>query len=219
MSSLLPAPAELAVFLTAATALGLTPGPDMLLVVNRALSLGFRQGMVTMAGILAGCSLHTLAAAFGLSVVLIKLSYDYDAVRFAGVAYLAFLGWQMIRQGRGIELAGGAASSIRRRRLFTQALLTNLLNPKVALFVLAFLPQFVPPDAEQPALRIVILGALFFGIGLAIMTVAAALAGRIRHWALAHPRALRGQSVLTGLLLLVFATGLAVSGRPADSGE
>jgi len=217
MSALLPAPAELAVFLTAATALGLTPGPDMLLVINRALSLGFRQGMVAMAGILLGCGLHTLAAALGLSVVLVKLPYAYDAVRFAGVAYLAYLGIQMIRLGRGLELTGGTVPAVRRRRLFTQALLTNLLNPKVALFILAFLPQFVPAEAEHPALRIVILGALFFGIGLAIMTLAAALAGRIRRWALAHPRALRGQSIVTGLLLLVFAAGLAVSGRPAGS--
>jgi len=217
MTSFLPAPAELAVFLTAATALGLTPGPDMLLVLNRALGLGFRQGMVTMAGILAGCSLHTLAAAFGLSLLLFKLPYAYDVVRFAGVAYLAFLGWQMIRQGRGLELGRVGAPAVRRRTLFTQALLTNLLNPKVALFILAFLPQFVPAEADNPAIRIVVLGALFFGIGLAIMTLAAALAGRIRRWMLAHPRALRGQSIVTGLLLLVFAAALAVSGRPAGA--
>lgn len=218
MTVLLPEPAELAVFLTASLALGLTPGPDMLLVINRALALGFRQGMITMAGILTGCTVHTLAAAFGLSLLLFKLPYAYDVVRFAGVAYLAWLGWQMIRQGRGLTLAGGPVPTVRRRTLFSQALLTNLLNPKVALFILAFLPQFVPPGANNPALRIAILGALFFGIGLAIMTLVAALAGRIRRWALAHPRALRGHSVLTGLLLLVFAVGLAVSGRPADSG-
>lgn len=216
MTGLVPGPAELSVFLTASLLLGLTPGPDMLLVVNRALGAGFKAGMVTMAGIVTGCAVHTLAAAFGLSLLLMELPFAYDLIRFGGAAYLAFLGLQILRHGGGLDLqapvpAGGRA------RLFRQALLTNLLNPKVALFILAFLPQFVPAGAQHTALRILILGALFFGIGIAIMTAMAALADRIRRWARDNPKLLRGQSAATGVLLLLFAAGLAFGGRPAQA--
>lgn len=208
----LPPPAELTVFLSAALLLGLTPGPDMLLVINRSLGHGFRRGLIAMAGILTGCAVHTLAAAFGISLLIMQLPHAYDILRFAGAGYLVFLGIQMIRAGGSVTLGGAGVAPPHAGTLFRQALLTNLLNPKVALFILAFLPQFVPAAAPDAARRIVILGGLFFGIGLAVMAVMAVLADRIRRLVLARPGLLRGQLVLTGLMMLVFAAGLVLSG-------
>jgi len=210
----LPPPADLTVFLSAALLLGLTPGPDMLLVVNRSLGHGFRRALITMAGILTGCAAHTLAAAFGITLLIMQVPHAYDVLRYAGAGYLVFLGVQMIRSGGGVSLTGAGRMAPGAATLFHQALLTNLLNPKVALFILAFLPQFVPAGAPDAALRIIILGGLFFGIGLAVMGIMAALADRIRHILLNRPGLLRGQSVLTGLLMLVFAAGLVFSGPP-----
>ncbi len=193
--------------------MGLTPGPDMLLVLNRSIGIGFGAGMITMAGIITGAFAHTMAAALGLSVLLIRYPVSYEIMRYGGALYLAYIGWQILRHGNGLDLdPSGNTQQNSWRRLYRQALLTNLLNPKVALFILAFLPQFVPPSASNPASRIMVLGILFFVIGIVIMTTLAAMAGRLRRWLATHPMALRGQATVTGLLMLIFAFGLVWSG-------
>lgn len=218
MNAFFPDPAQLSLFITASLLMGLTPGPDMLLVLNRSIGIGFRAGMTTMAGIVTGAFFHTLAAALGLSLLLVRYPVAYDIIRYGGALYLAFIGWQILRHGRGDGLLQAAASHRQKHRhLFRQALLTNLLNPKVALFILAFLPQFIPQGATNPTIRIMILGTIFFGTGIIIMTGLAAMGGHLRRWLSTRPALLRGQAIVTGLLMLAFALGLILSGSPAGA--
>ncbi|GEQ98986.1 threonine transporter RhtB [Iodidimonas gelatinilytica] len=215
MTDLLPDSAQLSVFLSATLVLGLTPGPDMILVINRSLGLGFKAGMITLFGIMVGGMMHMTAAAFGLSLVLINLPHAYDILRFLGAAYLLWMAIGIARHGNGLDLNHADQATPRpTSRLLRQAFLTNILNPKVILFLLAFLPQFVPAQADNPTQRILVLGAFFFGIGFVIMALLAALADRVRHWVMAHPTVLRGQSYVTSVLLFGFAAALAFSNRP-----
>lgn len=146
-------------FLTAALSLNVTPGPDMLYVMSRSLSQGRRAGIASALGIAAGCGVHTLAVAFGLAALLQAVPIVYDVIRIAGAAYLIVLGIRIVtRRSSGYDLISGIP--LTGRQLFRQGFLTNLLNPKVAIFFLAFLPQFV--NTSQPvAIQILLLGALF----------------------------------------------------------
>src|SRR5262245_35646575 len=134
-------PANLIVFMTATLALNLTPGPDMLYVIARSVGQGQKAGVVSALGIGAGCLAHTFAAALGLSALLMSSAVAYDVVKYAGAVYLIYLGVRALmsksRFERQSELKPARLSDI-----FYQGVVTNVLNPKVALFFLAFLPQF-----------------------------------------------------------------------------
>src|SRR6476620_10278614 len=135
----------LALFAIACLALTATPGPDMLLIASRSISQGRVSGFATLAGIQVGTYCHALAAAFGLSQLFLLVPMAYDAVRYAGAAYLLYLAWKTVRSdGRLIAPTGGLRTHPV-GAMFRQGLWTNLLNPKMALFVLALFPQFVRP--------------------------------------------------------------------------
>jgi threonine/homoserine/homoserine lactone efflux protein len=173
MPDLLPPWTLLAPFLAAALALNLTPGADMTYVLARSLGQGREAGLVSAVGIAAGSAIHTLAAAVGLSAVLMHSEAAFTAVKLGGAAYLLWLAYKAVRDG-------GAAAAMNERppaplgRIFLDATLTNVLNPKVALFVLAFLPQFVAPQQGHVALQILILGTIF-NLGGTAVNVAVAL--------------------------------------------
>ena len=143
----MPNISTLALFAAACLALAATPGPDMLLIASRSVSQGRTSGFATLAGIQIGTYCHALAAAFGLSRLFLAVPFAYDAVRYAGAAYLLYLAYKAFRaQGTTLTPTAG----LRRfpiGQVFRQGLATNLLNPKVALFVLALFPQFVWPSA------------------------------------------------------------------------
>lgn len=215
MADILPEPAQLWIFLTASLALGLTPGPDMILVIARSLGLGFRAGVISMLGISLGGVVHIVACAFGISLILIEVPALYDAIRWLGAAYLAWMAVTLIRDARAVEMGSdvdGDASPASDKALFVRALMTNLMNPKVALFMVAFLPQFVPADAANPATRIIVLGAIFIAMGVAIMTLAGACFARLKPWLARRPLVFRLQSGLTGALMMGFAVALALDG-------
>ena len=173
MPDLLPPWTLLAPFLAAAIALNLTPGADMTYVLARSLGQGREAGLVSALGIAAGSAIHTILAAVGLSAVLMHSEAAFTAVKLGGAAYLLWLAFKAIREG-------GAAAAMRERppaplgRIFLEATLTNVLNPKVALFILAFLPQFVAPAQGHVAIQILILGTIF-NIGGTAVNVAVAL--------------------------------------------
>ena len=135
----------LTLFALACLALAATPGPDMLLIASRSASHGTAAGFASLAGIQAGTYCHALAAAFGLAQLFVAVPLAYDAVRYAGAAYLLLLAWQTLRASAPAERQTTEIAPL--PALFRQGLLTNLLNPKMALFVLALFPQFVRPDA------------------------------------------------------------------------
>lgn len=194
----------LALFAAAALALCATPGPDMLLIASRSVSQGRASGFATLAGIQVGTYCHAIAAALGLSQLFLVVPLAYDVVRYAGAAYLLYLAWQALRSSGVIQAPAAGARRYPIGVVFRQGLLTNLLNPKMALFVLALFPQFVDPAAGSVALQILLLATVLNLIGIVvngavIMTVSrlgTAFSGRTR-WRRA-PQLLLG-TVFAGL--------------------
>jgi threonine/homoserine/homoserine lactone efflux protein len=154
-------------FLVAAVMLNIAPGPDTIYVVTRSVAQGRRAGMFSSFGVCSGALIHTLAAAFGLSAILATSAYAFQAVKYAGAAYLVFLGIKSILEKHGplhIDSCGGAALS--NWHLFRQGVMIDVLNPKVALFFLAFLPQFIDPSSGSKVSQFLILGIIVILIGL-----------------------------------------------------
>src|SRR5260370_41861712 len=167
----MPALSILALFAIACLALTAAPGPDMLLIASRSVSQGRASGFATLAGIQAGTYCHALAAAFGLSQLFLAVPLAYDVVRYAGAAYLLYLAWKTFRS-TGTVLSptkGLPRHSI--ATVFRQGLLTNLLNPKMALFVLALFPQFVRPADGAVALQIMVLATVLNLLGLGVKRI------------------------------------------------
>ncbi len=158
---------NLALFVFSCILLNLTPGQDTLFIVGRSAAQGSRAGLISAFGIMTGVLVHTLLAAFGLSAVLAASSLAFGIVKFAGAGYLIWLGVGFLRSGNlsNAPVAPPANRSVPSWTLYRQGILTNLLNPKVSLFFLSFLPQFVNPGAERIVLSFVFLGLIFFTTG------------------------------------------------------
>jgi threonine/homoserine/homoserine lactone efflux protein len=218
LGPLLPGPAAALVFAGAVAVLNATPGVDFVLTVSRTLAGGARAGVAAALGISAGCVVHALAAAFGLAALLALRPQAFVLLQWAGAAWLAWLGLALLRQAwRGVGAADTAAvrgaAGLSWGAEFRTGLLTNLLNPKVALFFLAFLPPFVPAGSPDRTLSFLLLGAWFVLQGTAFLLGLVALAARMARWQ-ASPAARRGLAALGGGLFLALALRL-VSGRPA----
>ncbi|MFN9746750.1 MAG: LysE family translocator [Betaproteobacteria bacterium] len=214
---LLPGPAELAVFATAVALLNATPGVDFVLTVSRTLQGGVRAGFAAAAGITAGCVVHALAAAFGLAALLALHPQAFVAIQWAGAAYLAWLGLQLLRSAwRGGGAAPVDATAARSAWAdFRAGLLTNVLNPKVALFFLAFLPPFVPAGSPAKTVSFLLLGAWFVLQGGLFMALLVLLAARLSRLGAPGP-ARRLLEAAGGLLF--FALALRVLRERAASG-
>jgi threonine/homoserine/homoserine lactone efflux protein len=177
---------ELWLFVLSGLLLNITPGPDTAYIIGRTIQLGWRGGAAAAIGISCGCLVHVLGAAIGLSALLMASSTAFLAVKLVGAAYLVVTGLLMLlsRAKPIAEIAGhGDENSI--SRVFWQGALTNVLNPKVALFFLAFLPQFVAADSPHKTLAFLVLGLIFITGGtlwcLGLAAFAASAAGRIRQ--------------------------------------
>jgi threonine/homoserine/homoserine lactone efflux protein len=174
-------------FVVSGLLLNITPGQDTLYIVTRSVAQGRRAGLWSVLGISTGSVVHTLAAAFGLSAILATSASAFTVVKFAGAAYLIYLGVKML-----LERRVTASTSVEPLpppepawAIYRAAVLTNVLNPKVALFFLAFLPQFVAPDAGSRVVSFLFLGAVFVFNGtlwcLVLVMTASALSGRLRR--------------------------------------
>ncbi len=215
MNDLLPGAAQAAVFAGAVFVLNATPGVDFLLTVTRTLQGGVRAGAAAALGIAGGCVVHALAAAFGLATLLALHAQAFAAIQWAGAAYLVWLGVAMLRQAwRGAAAAMPSAAAARSALAdFRTGLLTNLLNPKVALFFLAFLPQFVPAASPDKTRSFLLLGAWFVLQGLLFLLGLVLLAHRLSR--LQAPAATRrALQALGGLLFVALALHM-LGQRPA----
>ncbi|UTS89301.1 LysE family translocator [Rhizobium anhuiense] len=170
----------LMIFAAAALVLTATPGPDMLLIASRSVSQGRAAGFLTYAGIALGTYCHALAAAFGLSQLFVTVPAIYEAVRWAGCCYLLYLAYKTILSE---VTAFAPASTLRRlsgRRIFFAGLATNLLNPKMALFVMALFPQFVTAQSGSITMQMLVLATVLNGIGLVVNGAVIILGSQIR---------------------------------------
>ena len=177
---------ELWLFIVSGLLLNVTPGPDTAYIAGRSIQLGWRGGVAAALGISCGCLVHVFGAAIGLSAVLMASSAAFAVVKIAGAGYLLFSGVQMLlsRAAAGVE-PSAKADETSLRKVFWQGVLTCALNPKVALFFLAFLPQFVAAESPHKALAFLTLGLIFISSGtlwcFTVAALAARAAGRIRQ--------------------------------------
>jgi threonine/homoserine/homoserine lactone efflux protein len=206
-------------FIVSGLLLNVTPGPDTSYIVGRSVQGGWRGGAAAALGIGAGCLVHVFAASIGLSALLVASSTAFTVIKWAGAAYLCFMGVTMLlsRSHASDHAAAesGAISQqpISRRQVFWQGALTNVLNPKVALFFLAFLPQFVAADSPHQAAAFLLLGLIFVFNGtlwcLGVAAFAARAAGCIRQsgpaWRWIN-RALGGLFVYLGVRVALLQT-------------
>jgi threonine/homoserine/homoserine lactone efflux protein len=205
---------ELWLFIISGLLLNVTPGPDTAYIIGRSVELGWRGGAVAALGVSTGCLVHVFAAAIGLSALLAASSAAFTLVKWAGAAYLCFIGVKMLlsRPQAPADVASTARGAISLRKAFLQGALTNVLNPKVALFFLAFLPQFVAADSPHKTAAFLLLGLIFIFNGtlwcLGVAAVAASAAGRLRqsgHALRWINRALGGLFVYLGVRVAMLA--------------
>lgn len=172
---------SLILFLTASVALIAAPGPDNLYIVARGVGQGRRAALVSTCGMAVGVVVHTTFAAVGLSALLAQSASAYSVIKYAGAAYLVYLGLKTLF-GKEALAVPEDAPPMRLRSVFTQAVISDVLNPKVALFFVAFLPQFTNPSAGNVAAQLFVLGMVFALIGLVIDGVIAYFSGSVGDW-------------------------------------
>jgi threonine/homoserine/homoserine lactone efflux protein len=203
----------LALFALACLALTATPGPDMLLIASRSATQGKASGFATLGGIQLGTYCHALAAAFGLSQLFLVVPLAYDMVRYAGAAYLLYLAWKTFRSTGAVLAPTDALCHHSIATVFRQGLLTNLLNPKMALFVLALFPQFVRPESGSVIVQIMLLATVLNLIGLAVNGVVIVAASRLGRAFAGRSRFRRLPQILLGTVFTGLAVRLAFDGK------
>jgi RhtB (resistance to homoserine/threonine) family protein len=195
-----------------AAILTLIPGADTMLVVRNALVRGRRAGLLTVLGVGSGLFIHATLSALGLSVVLVKSAEAFEFVKLAGALYLVFLGLQALRSARaGGPIREHSVQPVQGRRAYVEGLLTNVLNPKVALFYLAFLPQFISP-ADPVFAKSILLASIHFAEGLVWLSLVTLFVGRLRPL-LVRPAVQRTLDSVTGLVFIALGVKLAASRR------
>ncbi|MGH6609468.1 MAG: LysE family translocator [Burkholderiaceae bacterium] len=208
---------DLALFVLASLVLAATPGVDFLFTLTRTLQHGWRAGAAAALGISSGCVVHTVAAALGLAALLAASAFAFTAIKWLGAIYLLWLAWGMLRAAfNGTdEVVAGAHSPVHAEslgRIFVQGFLTNVLNPKVALFFLALLPQFIATDAPNKPLAFLFLGAVFVVNGALFLLALVAIAQGARRFG-ANPRVRRLLNAIGGALFVILAVRLAQAER------
>ena len=208
-------PHAFTLFVIAVVVLMITPGPDMLFITANGIAGGPKAGVVSALGVGAGLLVHTALAAAGLSAIILASPVAFDLIRIVGAIYLAWLGVQAIRNPSMLELHAEKARGRSMWRVFRGGVLCNVLNPKVAVFVIAFFPQFVDLSRGLVPLQIVILGVVMTVLGTAFNALVGFSGGRIGSYIAIRPRVARAQSWVSGLIFIALAARLAVTGRSA----
>ena len=216
----MPDSTQLLMFIAAGWLLNLTPGPDVLYIVSSALKSGVRAGMVAALGIVSGCFVHVFAAALGVGALLATSATAFTLLKWAGAAYLMWMGVKLLLAKGGdssIVPAGVSAevAALNLWRVYRQGFLTNVLNPKVALFFLAFVPQFIAPGTEDKVTAFLLLGLLFNLNSLPINFGYAWLAGWASRRVGAVQRAMHWMDRAAGLMFIGFGLNLALSDNPS----
>ena len=214
----MPAPSTLVVFSAAALLLLIVPGPAVLYIVTRSATQGRRAGLVSVAGIHVGTLVHIAFAVVGLSAILVASSRAFTTVRLAGAAYLVLLGIQALRRPNRPNGAPRPLSGPRSMlRVFVDGVVLNILNPKTALFFLAFVPQFVDVDAGNATAQLLVLGAVFILLGIVSDGAYAVTAGFVGSRLAGSPGFARRKDIVAGVAYITLGAVTAFVGRPATS--
>ncbi|MDD2920181.1 LysE family translocator [Rhodoferax sp.] len=216
----MPDTPQLLMFIAAGWLLNLTPGPDVLYIVSSALKSGVRAGLVAALGIVSGCFVHMFAAALGVGALLATSATAFSVLKWLGAAYLVWMGVRLLLSRSGASRIDLPAQALPERalaelrRIYLRGFLTNVLNPKVALFFLAFVPQFIAPDTPDKVTAFLLLGLLFNLNSLPINFGYAWLAGWAARRVQAVQRTLNWLDRLAGAMFIGFGLRLALSDNP-----
>jgi len=206
----LPDLASLGLFIAAALVLLITPGPAVLYIVARSIDQGRRAGLVSMLGVHAGTLVHVAAAAAGLSALLAASAMAFSVVKYLGAAYLIFLGVRRLLD-RTTSVTSRRPERRHLRRAFLDGVVVNVLNPKTALFFLAFLPQFVMTARGDVGAQVLGLGLLFVGLGVITDGLYAVGAGTAAHWLRGNPQFVRTERWVSGSMYIGLGVAAAFS--------
>jgi threonine/homoserine/homoserine lactone efflux protein len=192
-----------------ALGLVLTPGPNMVYLVSRSVTQGRRAGLVSLLGVAAGFGVYLVAAVAGIATVFVLVPALYTAVKLAGAAYLLWLAWQTLRPGGHSPFTPAPLPPDPARRLFTMGLVTNLLNPKIAILYVSLLPQFIDPSRGHVAAQSLVLGLTQIAVALTVNALIVLTAGALAGFFARRPLWLRVQRLLTGTALAALAVRIA----------
>jgi threonine/homoserine/homoserine lactone efflux protein len=210
----MPSHSSLLGFIAAALIILLIPGPGVLYIVTRSLTQGHRAGLVSVVGLSAGALVHVVAATAGLSAILVASATAFGIVKLLGAGYLIYLGVRLLLSQPATDTAADVSAAPRSlRRLFTDGIIVSILNPKIAVFFLAFLPQFVEPHRGQVQQQILLLGLVYVGLALITDSGYALLSGYLRHWV--GGRVMQGPvpRYASGVVYIGLGVGTALTGR------
>src|SRR6201996_1049592 len=193
----------------------LTPGPNMIYLISRSLTQGPAAGIVSLGGVALGFLFYMLCAAFGITALLLAVPFAYDALRFAGAAYLLWLAWQAMKPGGRSPFQVKKLAVDSPRKLFAMGFVTNLLNPKIAMLYLALLPQFIDPAAGSVLWQSVVLGSVQIVISVSVNALVSLGAGSIALFLAQRPTWMLVQRYLMGTVLAGLAVRMAFEARKA----
>ena len=205
-------PAKFILFVTVSWALILAPGPDMLYVITRGVTQGRKAGMLSAVGVICGILVHTTAAAFGLTLILQTSALAFMLVKYLGATYLIYLGVKAWRDKSSFNVQTSAPSTSF-SKVFWQGVLSNVLNPKIAIFFLAFLPQFVDKGSSHVTLQMVILGLTFAFFGLCFLLAVGYSSGMIGGWLTRRPHFAQFLQRFASGILIALGIRLALTDR------
>ena len=192
---------DIALFLVASALLAVAPGPDIVYVLTRGIAQGRRAGFAAALGFATGCIFHTLLAAFGVAALIRSSPLAFDLVRYAGAAYLIWIGIQALRHASASALTEGGESKAY-WTIFKQSVLGNALNPKVTLFFLSFLPQFVNTGAGNVGAQMLLLGVVFMAVTVVVFGAVAYFSGWIGEWLRRKPAIASRLNVFAGITFI-----------------
>ena len=211
----MPQTSSLLAFALISFGLVLTPGPNMIYLISRSITQGRTAGLVSLGGVTLGFVFYMLCAAFGVTALLFAIPYAYDALRFAGAAYLLWMAWQAVKPGGSSPFHVRKLSFDGPRKLFAMGFVTNLLNPKIAMFYLALLPQFIDPNGASVLDQSLVLGTIHIAISVSVQAMVVLAAGSIARFLGSRPSWLLVQRWLMGTVLAGLAVRIAFEARRA----
>jgi len=200
-------------FFIASLLLNLTPGNDMLYVASRSVSRGVKAGIVSALGIFVGCFVHISAAVLGLSFIISRSAYLFQLIKFAGAGYLIYLGIKALLSKPNLNSTDEKPAKANYRQLFKQGIITNALNPKVAVFFLSFLPQFISPVSPFFKFQLFSLGIWFDVQGTMVLIIVACILGKTKDFFRKNPKVWMIQEKVTGLILVGLGIRIALASR------
>lgn len=204
---------DLLVFSGAALLLALTPGPNMIYLLSRSICQGSRASAISLLGVVAGFLVHMFAAAAGLTALFMAVPLAYEVLKWLGALYLFWLAWQSVRPGARSPFEARSLPVDPPRKLFLMGFLTNLLNPKIAVFYLAIFPQFVSAEHGSVFAQSLVLGVVQIAISFSVNLCILLSAGRMASWFASNPRWLAAQRYVMGFVLGALALRLAMEQR------